>query len=306
MKFVNIILLAILVSNIVLISSSVRRYRRNSQGLKNKWGNLVVSIAGELAGGDSTPFLVCLPEAWKSTPDASASDETGSAEAAASTFDSVIGVLDNIIPKVCEYKEQIKGLLGRRMMRRAKYRMFYQNKKWSLFGAIKGAASSVVSGVKNVASKVVAGVKSVGSAIVNTLIGPLKAIWNKFVAAVEKVFDSPLVQKILDTFSSCNLSNLKTAAQTVVATVKTVFAKIKAIFKSKKISDIVKLLIDTVCNWDDFKAAVNFLKQALGKGTVDKWLYIGKFLGRLAFAVSKTRRFSKYYRILRNYRRRYA
>jgi phage-related protein len=256
-----------------------------------------MNVVGELAGGAHTDIQACLPDKWKTQTDVSEPAAEQSTPPSG-ILASVVSTLESVITQICQFKDQIKGVLIQRYVRRSVLRSLLEKRgrKWGFLKKIASAA-------KKVGSAVVAGAKKVASvagAIISKIVGVVKKIWAKFVEIVKAFFASPLMDTIKTTFTC--VAGMQTAGEQVINTIKGIIAKFQKIIAGNAVG-IIDVLIDLVCNWQEFKAAVGFLTQAQSERVVvNKWGLIGKFIGKLLFAIGKTRRFRRFYLRLRLYK----
>jgi phage-related protein len=261
---------------------------------------MIMNVVGELAGGAHTDIQGCLPDAWKTQTEVSASNDSADQQVSQSSgvLQTIVNSLESVITQVCNFKDTIKGLLIQRYVKRSVLRMLLEKRgqKWGFLKKIAKAA-------KTVGKAVVKGAKTVAkaaSAVVGKIVAVIKKVWAQFVSVVKAFFASPLMDTVKSVFTC--VSGMQTAGEQVVNTIKGIIAKFQKIVAGNAVG-IIDVLIDLVCNWQEFKAAIGFLTQAQGERVVvNKWGLIGKFIGKLLFAIGKTRRFRRFYLRLRLYK----
>jgi len=295
MKFVNIIIL-ILAFSAIANSRNVSRRRELS---KNKWFNLIMGALGELSEGNLDSIQTCIPADWKSDvePAADTTTESGMISGDAVTaVQSVMKVLDPYITQICMFKDVIKDLLLKKVYKYNRHLFLEKPKK-------KAAPKKKTAPKKKAAAKAPAApsfldkMKSAATTIIKKVISLISKHWQTFIMVLKTFFNSPLVTQIENIFKCIEgmadkVKQLATYAKAIIDKVKKVISG-----QAKVIADV---LIDLVCNFSEFKAAVDFLVQAKNeKDTTNKWLLTGKFIGKLFLGLAKTRRFRRFNRMLR-------
>jgi hypothetical protein len=271
-----------------------------------------MNAVGELAGGAHADIQGCLPDNWKTDAQASEpTDDSANQQVAQSsgTLKKIVDTVETVIKQVCQFKDTIKGFLVKRYVKRSVLRQLLEKRgrKW---GFLKKIGSSISSGAKKAAAAAKAAAKKAAeiaakaakaaAAVIKKVVDVIKKVWAQFVKVVKAFFASPLMASIKSVFTC--VQGMQTAGEQLVATVKGIIAKFQKIMTGTAVG-IIDVLIDLICNWDDFKAAIAFLTQAQGeKDVVNKWGLIGKFVGKLLFAIGKTRRFRRFNLRLRLYR----
>lgn len=239
-------------------------------------------------------------------------------------FKTIVSILKPGINLACKLKSIIMNFLGgkkRRFMRRRNFfihldinrhtrigrkRLFMmlktkagkmKLKKWfisSVVNAVSSVAKSAWSGVKAVGSAVVSGAKAVGSAVVkgakwvgNAILSGAAAIFNGVVNSIKRVwnwfksfFSSPLFSQI-KSFISCMKSGFK--AEHLKKAVGGFISSIRELLKGW--TGFIRVIVDTVCNWAQFERSVEYLIAATQQTGRTKWLYLGRFMGRMILAI---------------------
>jgi phage-related protein len=151
-------------------------------------------------------------------------------------------------------------------------------------GAIKGAVTKAWTGIKTVANKVVDGIKDAIDfikKIFEKVINAIKDIKNKIV----DFFKGDTFQKILG-FLKCIIGLSGTAANAIKAIISNIRGFIAAVTKLLSgPAGLVEVLINCICNWKQFKTAVEYLIDFIKSHGADRWVKLGQFVGKLVVAI---------------------
>ena len=93
-------------------------------------------------------------------------------------------------------------------------------------------------------------------------------------------FKSDLFQKVLH-FFKC-LSGLKKAALTLK---KNITNFINAMEKMNTLAGFIYVFINAICNWQEFKQAIEYMVSGAKNHGASKANFIGKFIGQIVVAI---------------------
>jgi phage-related protein len=239
----------------------------------------------------------CLPKEWGMADNTQAAEDKAAAEPK-STWTTILDGVEKVISFVCNFKDNIKSLFARRVrrqMRRNKYRMFVQTKMaryrksmWFWDGIVK-AVSDTFGAVVDWAKKKWDEVKKFASEVVTNL----KMFWENLKAKVKAFLNSDFVKFVKQVYDCA--SKLKDVATAFIAVIKGAVERVGQIatIAAGNIPALAKLLIDLICNFSDFRAAFNYLADAVNdKNVLTRYSGYGKFFGKLLKALTtKLRRY---------------
>jgi len=225
-----------------------------------------------------------------------------------------LDVVSKVINFACKFKDTIVGLLTKKMKRfyrRQQMRMnfveyrshnrgmknFKYYRRW--FGSkflkkvkniAKKVTTKVVQGVKKaggflggLAKKAINAVKDIALKIVKEL----KDIFSSFVAKIKQIINNPVLQRIIKIIKCSkefvgHIKNIISIIKGIISRVKDVVTAIS----TQTYVGLVKVLIDLICNFDHFRAAIEYLVSAVKeKDTLKKYIGFGKFFGKLLYAL---------------------
>jgi hypothetical protein len=291
-----------------------RRHSRRAPN-ENKWYNLAMGVLGELAGGNHEAVQGCLPDEWKTEggeqQPAQAETDPSTVTQSSGVLEKIVSIVGGIIDMFCKVKDWVKGLLVKRLYKRYHLKYSFIQRKMRKWGWLSRAWNSVKSAAKSVGNAVVSAGKAVyngvkagvswvyeqAKKVVMAIVGKITEVWNSLVEKIQGIFNSPIVQKLLGIFEC--LQGLQGAAAELVAVVKGIITKVRKIM-TMGLLGLVDVLLDLICNWKEFKAAVDFLLAGIRESnTVQKFKLIGKFIGKLLFAIGKARRLRHFYNRLK-------
>lgn len=275
---------------------------------------MIMAVIGELAGGvDIQDRIVdCLPESWRPNVkenDKNKADESvaTSAGQSSSVLKKVLDVVSKVIKFVCKFKSKVVKLLTgkmRRYYRRQQMKMnFMENRshgkgfkyyrKW--FGSravkkIKGLAKKAGSAIKKGFNKAKEVVKKVANKIKDAalwIVKELKDIFTTFVAKIKQIVNNPIIQRIVKILQ-CG-KEFFGHVKTIISIIKGIVNRVQKVVRSiasQTYVDLVVVIVDLICNFDHFRAAVGYLVDAVReKNTLKKFTLFGKFFGKLLYAL---------------------
>ena len=131
MKFVNLLILLLFVSQFAINTCNVleRRmktrkvHKKHKQGpATNKWYQLFMGILTGLGSADTTGIDSCLPKSWQLAENtAESTDANGSTEQ--SSTSTLLNGISTIVDFVCKWKDEITSMFGRRLLLKNKKRL---------------------------------------------------------------------------------------------------------------------------------------------------------------------------------------
>jgi len=275
MKFTTIFCLLSIIS---IVSALLIRHRVHRVHHKRGVGRgifLLCKGAIEVLAGSPGLFEECLPKNLQTSPQ----EEAGATSIAApGPWETVLKVVGTIIDVACKFKPLLFKFMGGR-------RLFYQvartRRGKGFIKSIKNAFNKVKSGVVNAAKKVASVAKSVIDKLnpielVKKIVNAIKGVFNKI-----KDFFKNTVPPIIS-FLMCVLRKKES--------IKNLFKVIRGFINNVKtlmggVAGLVKVIINCVCNWKEFKKAVEYLLTAIKSSGEKRWHGIGRFAGQLAYAI---------------------
>jgi len=127
-----------------------------------------------------------------------------------------------------------------------------------------------------------------GKELATKFANSLKPVFDKVAVLFKKLLTSGLLKKITDLFPCIETS--KGASQQALTTIKAIKDKLKLLANGGK-KEVVSILVDLVCNFTEFKAAIEFfVKASKETNVVNKFQLTGQGFGRLLIALAKSRR----------------
>jgi len=260
----------------------------------NKWYNLFVGLLWGITGKDEGEFaslMKCLPANWQAVDPVAVPEETKKADQnETSVWMTIIEGVGKVIDFVCQWKDKIKDQFvkkDRLLMRRQRMMMRTHLKRytWS-FGEwwkqVKEEATQILKEVKSWVAAKWEQVKKFGREIVDNLV----IFWEHTKAKVKAFINSPFVQTVLQ-IKTC-ITGAKDLVKALVDMVKGVIDKVKAIglIAAGDMTELAKLVVDLICNYNDFVDAFKSLYNGIIEpNSLKKFGHFGRFLGRLAKAI---------------------
>jgi hypothetical protein len=309
MKFATLLMLFLTFSQIALsVSGAVSRSHRFSSRrthtrrshrapADNKWYQLFFGVVKGLSGVSDKEMAVlnekCLPESWKGAV-ATSTEVAATAAEDKSTWTKILDGISVVLKFICFFKVKIKDLFAgkvARYVRRRKHRMFVQSmarykKAMWFWEDVAHAISSAWGSITNMLSKAWNEVKEFAGHIFTNM----KAIWTSIVDRIKGILASDFVQTLKTVFQCA-----KGLGDVIKGIIKVITATVERIADIVKIAagDVVALasvIIDLICNFDDFREAVNkFIDGIHETNTLKKYNDFGQFFGILFKALMARR-----------------
>jgi len=264
-----------LLSIISIVSASHIRHRVHHKRHKRGVGRGIFFLckgAIEVLAGSPGGFEECLPQNLQTSPQ----EESGATSIAEpGPWENVLNVVGLIIDVACKFKPLLFKFMGGR-------RLFYQVARTKRGkGFIKKVWNSVKSGVSSAANTVASAAKTVVNNLnptetVQKIVNAIKGVINK----INDFFTKTVPPMI--TFLTCVLGKRES--------IKNLFNVIRGFINNVKAlmggwAGLVKVIINCVCNWKEFKKAVEYLLTAIKSSGEQRWQGIGRFAGQLAYAI---------------------
>jgi hypothetical protein len=270
----------------------------------NKWYNLFIGILWGVSGKAEKDFekvISCLPKEWQAVDPKPVAEEGAKSEPK-STWTKVLDGVEKVIGFVCNWKEKIKDLFGkriRRQQRRNRYRMLVQthSSRMARYRRALGWWDDVTSFAKKALGAVTDWAKAKWDDIKsfgNDFIKNIALFWDQLKAKISAFLNSDFV-KLIKKIYECVMAAkdiIKAVVDVIKATIERV-GQIASVFAGN-LPALAKIFVDLICNFKDFREAINNLIDGIEeKDTNKKYGLFGRFIGILAKAITgkKLRRF---------------
>jgi methyl-accepting chemotaxis protein len=271
---------------------------------ENKWYNLFIGILWGISGKSEKDFektMSCLPTEWQAADPKPVAEESKKSEPK-STWTKILDGVQEVIGFVCNWKKNIKDLFGkriRRQQRRNKYRMLVQTHSSRMaryrralgwWDDIKNAAKNALGAVTDWAKAKWEDLKNFG----NDFIKNIALFWDNLKAKVVAFLNSDFV-KFIKKFYECVMA-AKGIVEAIVKVIKATVERVTQIatIAAGNLPELAKLFVDLICNFKDFREAINNLIDGIEeKETNKKYGLYGRFFGIFfkALTAKKMRRF---------------
>jgi methyl-accepting chemotaxis protein len=271
---------------------------------ENKWYNLFIGILWGISGKSEKDFektMSCLPTEWQAADPKPVAEESKKSEPK-STWTKILDGVQEVIGFVCNWKKNIKDLFGkriRRQQRRNKYRMLVQTyssrmaryrRALGWWDDIKNAAKKALGAVTDWAKAKWEDLKNFG----NDFIKNIALFWDNLKAKVVAFLNSDFV-KFIKKFYECVMA-AKGIVEAIVKVIKATVERVTQIatIAAGNLPELAKLFVDLICNFKDFREAINNLIDGIEeKETNKKYGLYGRFFGIFfkALTAKKMRRF---------------
>ena len=136
------------------------------------------------------------------------------------------------------------------------------------------------------AKKAIKIIKAAGELAIKAILWIFKKCASAFITVKNKIvgfFNGSLFKKVLF-FFNC-LIKLKNAAMAVK---RNVMNFINAVKKMNNLGGFIYVLVNAICNWKDFKTAVEFIVSAVKYSGARRFNFFGKAIGALVIAIGKS------------------
>jgi hypothetical protein len=273
-------------------SASKLSHRHQHRHTKRGVGSCLINIAKGLAMtlANNPPGLdKCFPASWKmsanSVPSANTDDLYDKMGHVGPILKGIIGAVGVVIGIACKFKGAIvkclKKMFRRRYMRRQFFRM--TRKGWFI-----NACKSVVNKIKDT---IVNGIKWVGDKVASaafSVFGKIAAVIKTAGEKIANFINSPTFKAIIN-FINC-LKTLAHAAKAVITYILN-FAKCvtQIIAGLGNWGNLLLILFNMICQWDNFKKAADYLISAVSKSGDTRCDYLGRFVGTLVIIVANSK-----------------
>jgi hypothetical protein len=300
------------------------RVKRSRGTLNNLYFFAVGAIGTVIGRPDLNPYNVlgdfkaCIPNEWLSAVGIQTNDEAQGFSYAQNNNSVIVKFLnfsysfsvfgksfgfsiDDIVNKLCSYKDYaIKALGGRRFRRRfiqsptrktiAKALRHMPINKRRFFGkrlflAMKwGWLSKAWNKVKSVASSVVDIAGAIKNKILGAVGGLLKPLFSKIKDFIIGLLDRIPIFKKVRTMLECLRDTARDMANTAKANILGFINAFRTVMTQGWVG-FVKVIINTVCNWSVFKRAIIDFVNAFSNSGTTRWKLFGNFAGGLIAAI---------------------
>jgi methyl-accepting chemotaxis protein len=270
----------------------------------NKWYNFFFQIVWAATGAKEEEFAKlkqCLPSQWLEADNQSISGEVAATQPK-STWTRILDGIQTLIEFVCRWKDNIVKLFARRtrrQQRRNKYRMLVQTyssrmaryrRALGWWDDIKNAAKKALGAVTDWAKAKWEDLKNFG----NDFIKNIALFWDNLKAKVVAFLNSDFV-KFIKKFYECVMA-AKGIVEAIVKVIKATVERVTQIatIAAGNLPELAKLFVDLICNFKDFREAINNLIDGIEeKETNKKYGLYGRFFGIFfkALTAKKMRRF---------------
>jgi hypothetical protein len=252
----------------------------------NKWYQLVMGVFHSLTDGSSAGVQQCLPQSWRSQDTKEEADNAScQVQSKPSTLVRVLSVVSKVIKVVCKFKNLTKKLLRRKLRRRMKFvqRRFWRRfRHWTrrAFNKAKIVFNRVGKSIKRTIRKGL----SLGKRLLRLVVKALMKIWGFFTSKIRKIFNSRIVQTVLKVFEC--VRDAKDSVVEIIQIVKGIIKKVHMVTATAGTGAVV-VLVDMICNWDEFRRAIQYLIRSIKeKKILTKWNWIGRTIGQFFRAIS--------------------
>jgi hypothetical protein len=278
---------------------------------KNSFFSFAIGFVESL-GGNETGWYECLPQGWtKESKDDPAKNSPldQKFEGLHSVLKFLLGGLAKIVDGLCKVKSLVFGVFKKLMggesisfvevksrKRRGGPKKLGDKIKKGFEKAgdkIKEAGGKAIEKVKEVGIKIKGIAEDVIKKIGETVMKGITALKEKFIAFKEKLkdlFKSDLMEK-LKKLIECIKSAGK-FAQNIMAVIKGFYTKINSLLVGAAAGGVgaivpaVDIIIGLICNWRQFKTAIDYFILAYQKSDkIEKMYFVGKGFGQIAHAI---------------------
>jgi len=234
-----------------------------------------LGVVTGLSGGEAG-WQQCLPATWQS---ANAADDGGSSPIAdkLNSLSGPLGVVKDIVgfgvKIACKFKNKLQDWLLEKLKRkfyRRRYFRFIQKRTRSSRKHKKIDLNPIT---------------ALGNKIWDKIKGMISSIAQK----VHDFFQSDWMTKLMN-FFNCVKSAVQ-AAKNMVSMVTGFISKVRDITTAASaggfpvIAAVLKILIDCICNYEQFFKALDFLIKGIKASGTSRFNYLGQFVGGLIYAV---------------------
>jgi len=157
--------------------------------------------------------------------------------------------------------------------------------------AIGGAANKVGKAINHGLGDVGSLIKKTWNEVVSAgqkAVEHIKKIFKMIQTTINQVINSDFVQLIFKTIIPC-VKLLKGMGQTFYSVIMTIYQRVTLIISSGG-AGLAQVFVDLICNFDEFRAAINALIRAIkDNNTITKFYSYGEFAGRLVKALGSRR-----------------
>lgn len=258
-------------------------------------------------GGNETGFYTCFPEEWKkpgNVNDGQTNNLDNAFKSWGPGLQTFLNAGETVVSFLCKFRESamtlISGAVAVKAKKNRKFRMMSFMETRSLSGRRSKKLSAAY--MRNYRAIMSVSEKKVQWFWDNLPEKAFKAWFqniadkvNSLVLSVVDFFNGPIFKLIIKVFDC--IQSAKKAINTIIKTIKDLKSKLDVLIKASAntvllIITVVDYISAMICNWQKFKQAVDFFMGGWNNNNKDmKWLFYGKALGTLLYAISTSNTF---------------